>query len=76
MNYVIEAMRKRLGLVDAHLRDGRDYMAAGRFTAADISVGWSVGIAKYFGVVETLEPAVQAYFERVTARPAYKKAAG
>ena len=75
VNYVAEAMRTRLGLVNTRLQK-HDYMAADRFTAADISVGWSVGIAKYFGVVTEFEPKVQAYFERVTSRPAYKKAAG
>ena len=32
--------------------------------------------AKYFGIVEAFEPHVEAYLERVTSRPAYKKAAG
>ena len=73
--YVIDVMRKRMGLVEQRL-EGRDYMAADRFTAADISVGWGVGIAKYFGIVENFAPRTQAYLERVTSRPAYLKAAG
>lgn len=75
VDYVVEAMRQRIGVVAARLQD-QDYMAAGRFTAADISVGWSLMIAKYFGVVESFEPKVAAYLERVTSRPAYKKASG
>lgn len=75
VNYVIEAMRARIGVVAARL-ETRDYMAADRFTAADISVGWSLMIAKYFGIVETYEPKLAAYLDRVTSRPAYKKAAG
>jgi glutathione S-transferase len=75
VDYVVEAMRARVGVVSARLKQA-DYMAAGRFTAADISVGWALSIAKYFGIVETFEPHVEAYLERVTSRPAYKKAAG
>ncbi len=51
-------------------------MAAGRFTAADISVGWAIGIAKYFGIVTEFAPSVDAYHARITSRPAYIKAAG
>jgi glutathione S-transferase len=75
VDYINEAVRKRIAVVEARLQ-GRDYLAANRFTAADISVGWALGMAKYFGVVESFAPHVQAYHERVTARPAYKKAAG
>ncbi len=74
VNYVVDVMRKRMGVIAARLAQ-HDYMAADRFTAADICVGWSVGIAKFFGVVEEFEPAVQAYCDRITARPAYQKAA-
>jgi glutathione S-transferase len=74
LDYVVSAINKRMKLVQARLESGNDYMAAGRFTAADISVAWGVGIAKYFGIVTELAPSVEAYAERVTARPAYVKA--
>lgn len=74
-NYVVEAMRARLAVVAAHLKT-HEYMAANRFTAADISVGWAITIYKYFGLAENFEPHVQAYLDRVTSRPAYIKAAG
>ncbi|MBS0386750.1 MAG: glutathione S-transferase family protein [Proteobacteria bacterium] len=76
LDYVVSAINKRMKLVQARLEAGNEYMAAGRFTGADISVGWAIGIAKYFGIVTEFAPSVQAYHERVTARPAYKKAAG
>jgi glutathione S-transferase len=76
LDYVVSAINKRMTLVQARLDAGHDYMAAGRFTAADISVGWGVGIAKYFGIVSEFAPSVAAYVERVTSRPAYQKAAG
>ncbi|MBL8549890.1 MAG: glutathione S-transferase family protein [Hyphomonadaceae bacterium] len=74
VDYVTDAMRKRFALVDRRLADGREFIVADRFTAADISVGWSVSIAKYFGILESFEPATQAYYDRITARPAYAKA--
>ncbi|MES1201210.1 MAG: glutathione S-transferase family protein [Pseudomonadota bacterium] len=73
LDYVLSAMRKRLGMVEAYL-EGRDYMAANRFTAADISVAWGIGIFKYLGVVEGHSPRLQAYHERVANRPAYLRA--
>lgn len=76
LDYVVSAINKRMKVVQARLDAGRDYMAAGRFTAADISVGWGVGIAKYFGIVTELAPSIEAYLQRVTSRPAYIKAAG
>jgi glutathione S-transferase len=74
VDYVIEAIRKRMGLVGARLQ-GRSFIAADRFTAADISVAWAVGIMKYFGVLTELPPALADYHGRMTARPAYQRAA-
>lgn len=74
VDYVTSAMRKRFGLVDKHLADGREFIVADRFTAADISVGWSLAIVKYFGILESFEPATQRYYDRITGRPAYAKA--
>jgi glutathione S-transferase len=76
LNYVVSAVNKRMKLVQARLDAGNEFMAAGRFTAADISVGWGCGIAKYFGIVTEFAPSVAAYVERVTSRPAYIKASG
>lgn len=73
--YIINAQRKRLGIVEKHLSDGREFIAAGRFTAADISVGYAIGVFKLLGVIRRTTPAIESYFERITARPGYQKAA-
>lgn len=73
-DYIVEAQRKRLGVVEKHLSEGREFIAADRFTAADISVGFAIGVYKYFGVVRRGGPDLEAYYERITARPAYQKA--
>jgi glutathione S-transferase len=75
-SYIAEAQRKRLTIVEKHLSDGREFMAAGRFTAADISVGYAIGVYKYFGMLRRAAPVIESYLERVTARPGYQKAVG
>ncbi|HWA22647.1 MAG TPA: glutathione S-transferase family protein [Caulobacterales bacterium] len=72
-NYIAEAQRKRLGVVRRHLQD-RQYMAADRFTAADISIGFALSVFKLFGVMKDADPVLDAYFERLTARPAFQRA--
>lgn len=59
--------------VDAAL-DGRDYLA-GDFSAADIMTGSAVISAKGIGVEMDAMPHLRAYVDRLTARPAYQKAA-
>lgn len=74
VDYVTKAIRGRMSVVTARLQD-HDFLAANRFTAADISVAWAIGIMQYFGVITELDPAVRAYHERMTARPGYQRAA-
>ena len=52
---------------------GRDYIAAGRFTAADLFVGAMVGFMLQFNLLEP-KPAFTDYAARVTDRPAYRRA--
>lgn len=63
----------RMRFVDAQL-DGRDYLAAGRFTAADITVGYAVYLAKRLQIDGELSPRVQDWYARLTARDAFKRA--
>jgi glutathione S-transferase len=56
--------------------EGRDYLCAGRFTMADICVGYALSFAQRLGVSEAMTPNVTRWWERISARPAYKKAAG
>ena len=51
----------------------RDYIAAGRFTAADLSVGSQLGFMLQFGLLEP-RPVFRAYVDRVTDRDAYRRA--
>ncbi len=52
---------------------GRDYIAAGRFTAADLFVGAMVGFMLQFNLLEP-RPVFTDYVARVTDRPAYRRA--
>lgn len=50
------------------------YIAGDRFTAADVYVGSAIGWGTMFGTVPK-RPAFLEYFERLTAREAYQRAA-
>lgn len=72
---VVEDYRKwflgRMRFVEAEL-EGRDYLAAGRFTAADIAVGYAVYLARRLKIDGELGPRVTDWFARITAREAFK----
>lgn len=55
--------------------EGRDYLCAGRFTMADICVGYALHFAQSLGIEEAMTPNVQKWWARITARPSYRKAA-
>lgn len=63
----------RLKLIDAQLEQ-TDYLAAGRFTAADIAVGYALYLAKRLGLDDDLKPQTRAWYARITARDAFKRA--
>jgi glutathione S-transferase len=58
--------------VDTHLGDAQ-YIASNRFTAADISVGYTIGMASFAANVEPSRR-LQAYYDRLKERPAYQRA--
>ncbi|PZQ59993.1 MAG: glutathione S-transferase [Phenylobacterium zucineum] len=64
----------RLRHVDRALADGSEWLCAGRFTAADISVGYALLLARQLTLHEKWSPAVAAYWERLKARPAFQAA--
>jgi glutathione S-transferase len=76
-NFTVDAsknlFRGRLKSLDAQLEKG-DHLA-GDFTAADISVGYALGIGEMMGLSADYSPKLQAYYDRVRARPAYQRAA-
>jgi glutathione S-transferase len=50
-----------------------DYLAGDKFTAADLYVGSHIGFGMMFGTLEK-RPAFEKYWQRVSSRPAYKRA--
>ncbi|MCF2524550.1 glutathione S-transferase family protein [Bradyrhizobium sp. G127] len=51
-----------------------DWVCAGRFTAADISVGYALMFAQSNGLSAQFSPAVAAYWERLKNREGFRKA--
>ncbi len=74
-NYGIEVaraiFRRRLPLVERRLAEA-PYMAGERFTAADISVAYALGLGKAFKAIEGYSPVLADYMQRVEARPGYE----
>ncbi|MDR6860202.1 glutathione S-transferase family protein [Variovorax guangxiensis] len=52
----------------------RDHLCAGRFTAADVSVGYALLLAQHLDLAGRFTPSVAAYWERLQARPGFKGA--
>ena len=71
---VVEDYRRwflsRLRAVEACLAE-REHLCAGRFTMADISVGYALLLAGAVNLRGDFTPAVQAYWERLRHRPAF-----
>jgi glutathione S-transferase len=63
----------RLRAVDRALLDA-EYLCAGRFTAADISVGYALLLAELVGLDAEFPPLTAAYWARLQARPAFRAA--
>jgi glutathione S-transferase len=52
----------------------QEHLCAGRFTAADISVGYALLLAEHLGVAAQFTPAVRMYWGRLKQRDAYVRA--
>ncbi len=63
----------RLRAVEAAVQS-HDYLCAGRFTAADVSVGYALMLANHLGLAPQFGPAVRQYDERLQQRPAWQRA--
>lgn len=59
--------------VEAALAD-REYLCSGRFTMADICVGYALVLAQSLEIEEAFTPAVRPWWERLSARPAFQRA--
>lgn len=51
-----------------------EYLCAGRFTAADVSVGYALLLARHLGLADRFTPAVGRYWNRLQQREGYLKA--
>lgn len=63
----------RLKSVERATED-RDYLCAGRFTIADICVGYALYLADTLGLRDGFKPNTERYYARLTERPAFKRA--
>ncbi|ATQ40990.1 glutathione S-transferase family protein [Caulobacter mirabilis] len=70
----LAAFQERVGLLEQVLV-GKAWLAADRFTLADISVGYSLNLGTLFKLHEQYPPNVAAYFGRLRERPAFQRAA-
>lgn len=64
---------ERLKMLEERL-EGRDFLAAGRLTLADISVSYPLHLVGMLGIDNLLGQRSAAYCERLRSRPAYRKA--
>jgi glutathione S-transferase len=63
----------RLRMIET-ITTGNDYVCAGRFTAADISVGYALLLANRLGLASQFGPSVTAYWARLQQREGYLRA--
>jgi glutathione S-transferase/3-isopropylmalate dehydratase len=73
-SYLKTAILKRLEFVGQRL-DGKPYVAANRFTAADISIAYIATGAKFAGIDDEIPASVKSYIENLWQRPAFQRAA-
>lgn len=52
----------------------QEFLCAGRFTAADVSVGYALFLADFLGLTGRFTPSVLAYWERLRNRPGFQRA--
>jgi len=76
-NWTVESSKAvfvdRVRLVADQLKT-HAFMAADRFTAADISVGYALGFGEGLRLAGGYDPSVTDYWRRLQDRPAYQRA--
>jgi glutathione S-transferase len=63
----------RLRTLEPHLA-AHEFLCAGRFTAADVAVGYALMLAELLGLHERFTPAVAQYWQRLRARDGFVRA--
>ena len=66
--WFLSRLRKGLGTLEG------GFYAVGRFTAADVSIGYALLLASKLGMDAQFTPEVAAYWARLSARPGYQRA--
>ena len=70
--YLNDALKKRVDFLEGQLAS-MPFVVGDRFTAADISVGYALGMAKFAANFELPEHCT-SYLSRLSERPAYQRA--
>lgn len=52
----------------------QEFLCGGRFTAADVSVGYALFLAEFLDLTERFTPSVLAYWQRLRERPGFQRA--
>lgn len=60
--------------IEAALGDGREWLVAGRFTIADIAVGYAAFLASTLDAEDVLGDATRAWLDRCMAREGFRRA--
>ncbi|NVN86822.1 MAG: glutathione S-transferase family protein [Rhodopseudomonas sp.] len=63
----------RLRAVEAATANA-EWLCAGRFTAADVVIGYALRLAENIGLAKDFGPNVQAYWQRLQQRDGYRRA--
>ena len=76
---VADDMRVRLAAVFAdcdQMLGDREFIAAGRFTMADVSIGYAIKLSAFpaVGAFDAIPNRLKVYYERLTQRPAFQRA--
>lgn len=64
---------KRLVFLGDHLGDGREWVTGAKFTIADISIAYALGLAGGMDLEVQWPDSVFAYWQRLQSRPAYQR---
>ena len=73
----LKAIEAALSSGDAETTTGGGegpFLCAGRFTAADVAVGYALQLGSHLGTEAAYPPAVAAYWSRLQARKAFRRA--
>jgi glutathione S-transferase len=57
--------------VELGLLDGRDFLVAGRFTLADIAVGYAFQLAETLELIDEVSPVIRRWWDGLKTRPAF-----